>query len=440
MRGEAYQPQPGLQATLRRMVDPDYGLANRFVELGAHADAPDLFVTCVEGGPASYMVDHAQPVWANCSNASGAAYQRRDACWATLGELAERYCASVYERDAMLVANAKMLPGPTLPVENMILFSEAQYSSPAFPFHRYAIDETYLWQKGQNLTSGGEVFAPIQLLYLSNEWAHQMLMQTVPTGLACHSDPEAARLSAILELVERDGFAAMWALGRGLPRLHLSATDRLHLSLQTQKALENTVLRVSLYAIPNEFGVANIVAAVEHDTLRFGAFGAAAALSPYRAIEKAVLEAQHTWVGLAQSMPMIGHQDRPAPQAGDIKTPHDHAYHYMHEENWDTLSWFLSGGQSLGLDELCVTGRMDTSEALIGRLAEHGFETYLFDLTTPDIQSLGLQVVRAIVPGLQPLCFGAGLVTQDRRRLQQLARLWNCAVPSILTNQPHPFP
>lgn len=435
-----------LPATLRRMVDPDYGLAHRFVELGANPLAPDVFVTCVEGGAGAYMVDHAHPAWANCSNASGAAYGRTDACWATIGELAERYCAAIYDRSIFLHSTAEALSGAAMPVENMILFSEAQYQTDGFAFKPYSTSQSYAWQCGTHLNSSTEIFVPAQLLYLSYEWADQMLMQTVSTGLACHSDPDAACLSAVLELIERDGFAAAWALGMGLPRLELSTAERLRLSLETQNALDNDTLRVTLYGLPNEFGIANIVAVVEHVTLGFGAVGAAAALSPFKAIEKAVLEAQHTWIGLSLSMEReppkarAGKVKSSPPDPSQIKTPHDHAQHYMHPDSWAELSWFLSGERMVSLAELCEEGEVSGSRELVKRLHEHGFDTYLFDLTTDDIRSLGLKVVRALVPGLQPLCFGAGLLNEDRRRLTFLSKLWDWPMPDTLTRQPHPFP
>jgi len=51
-----------------------------------------------------------------------------------------------------------------------------------------------------------------------------------------------------------------------------------------------------------------------------------------------------------------------------------------------------------------------------------------------------LKVVRAIVPGLQPLSFGRAPVSDDRRRLQTYAELWQWPMPEQLTVQPHPFP
>ena len=221
-----------------------------------------------------------------------------------------------------------------------------------------------------------------------------------------------------------------------LPRLELSDADRACLSAPTLYALERGGLAVTLCAIPNEFGVANIVAAAEHKALGFGAVGAAANICPYKAIEKAVLESLHGWIGFSQTA-----AKRQAPLTrGEIETPHDHALYYMHKENWADLSWFLHGGDTIQLESLRRGPVIDTSDGLVQRLRAHGFGAYLFNLTTDDIASLGLEVVRALVPGLQPLSFGKAPVSEDRRRLQTYAELWHWSMPEVLTTQPHPFP
>jgi len=295
--------KPSLGRTMRAMIDPKFGIAHRLVELGASPVARDIFVSCADGGSPSYMTDHARTDWDNCASASGAAFSREAACWATLGELVERYCASIYDRSAMetATANALLVRGEVImPVEDMILFSGAQYKEDHFPFCRFDRNLDEVWYAGLRLSDGTKCYGPAQLLYLSYEWRARMLTQTVSTGLACHSQPEMAQLSALLELIERDGFSGAWLLGMPLPELVLSDEDLAVLSPQTQRALAHDVLKIELRAIPNMFGVFNIVAFARHERLGFGAVGASAKLCPYQAIEKAVIEALHGWIGFSQ--------------------------------------------------------------------------------------------------------------------------------------------
>lgn len=426
---------PSLGRALRMLVDPVYGVATQFFELGASPYAPDVFVSYAEGGPPSYLIGHEQTTWQNCSVASGAAYGRQDACWATLGELAERYCASIYDHADLVRSKKSYAPVSYLPIEEMILFSDAQYQDPGFPFKRFDSDAQTDWVAGYDLANARGIYAPAQLLYLSHEWRNTMLMQTVSTGLACHSDLEKARLSAILELIERDGFASAWLLGMPLPRLQMSAAQRACLSEPTCNALESGVMDITLCAIPNEFGVANIVAFAEHPELGFGTVGAAACLCPYKAIDKAVLESLHGWIGFSQTPSQSGMLIKE-----DIKTPHDHALYHMQPEAWAELGWFMHEGEDITLADLNYEPIMHSSDDVALRLRAHGYMTCVFDLTTDDVSSLGLNVIRAIVPGLQPLSFGKTPVSEDRRRLQACADFWKWPMPDTLTIAPHPFP
>lgn len=426
---------PSLARTMRLMVDPAYGIATRFIELGSNPLAPDVFVAYAEGGAASYLTDLTSVNWHNSSTASGASYEREQACWATLGELAERYCASIYDRKTFHRSKGEMLAPTALPVEQMILFSKEQYADPGFPFKPYDPEGELDWVEGVDLRSGDKIYAPVQLIYLSYEWADHMLMQTVSTGLACHTDKKKAHLSALLELIERDGFASAWLLGMPLPRLTLSQTDLAQLSEKAKQALELGDLEINLYALPNAFGVANIVATAVHQQYGFGLVGATAGLCPYIAIEKAILEALHGWIGFSQAM-----TGRTPLTLGEIETPHDHARYYMKETAWLKLRWFLTGGKDVSLADLHLDTDLTSAEELAEKLGQNGLGAYCFDLTTEDIACLGLTAFRALVPGLQPLSFGKTPVSEDRRRLQTMSNFWGWPMPRSLTTQPHPFP
>lgn len=427
---------PSLPQTLRRAIDPRFGIGNRLVELPANALAPDVFVSLVDGGPPSYFIDHEGADWFNCSNGSGAAYTREDALWSTLGEMIERYCAAIYDRSTFAQASANALGTSAMPVGDMILFSGDQYSSPDFPFAAFDPNMTMPWSKGTNLQTGEAAFAPAQLLYLSHEWRGHMLMQTVSTGLACHIDTERACLSGLLEVIERDGFAASWLLGMPLPQLMLSQADREKLSPETLRALDSDLLAVSLHAIPNEFGVANVFVFAEHPRHGFGVVGGAAKLCPFEAIEKAVVEALHGWIGFTQR---TFHQDE-LPTLETLQKPHEHALYYLQPDIWQSLSAFRNSAISLTPNDLTSTSKLETSTDVVAALGRAGYESFLFDVTTPDVRQLGFHTSRAIVPGLQPLSFGQTPISEDRRRLARLAEFWDWAMPVHLQTCPHPFP
>ena len=69
--------------------------------------------------------------------------------------------------------------------------------------------------------------------------------------------------------------------------------------------------------------------------------------------------------------------------------------------------------------------------SIVALLAAAGHEAVIADITTPDVRAAGMAVVRALVPGLLPISFGAG-----RERLGG-ARLAGLPL-SRLNRIPHP--
>jgi len=429
--------QPSLAITLRRVVDARAGIATRLWEMTADALAPDLFVAAVEGPAASYFINHERAAWSNTSSGSGAAFTRDQALWATVGETMERYSASIYDPDAFTLAREAELPNSVIDMSAFILFAPEQYAQAGFGYHAYDPQRPRAWIKGKYLASGAPVWAPAQMVYLSQGWgAEEVLGQTVSTGLACQVSEEAAALSGILELVERDGFASAWLLKWGPPRLLLDEATRALLSPQCRKALANPELPITLCAAPNPFGVFNVFAFAEHPQLGVGCVGACARLTLAAAVEKAVIEVLHGWAATLRARNGV----EPIPEKHEIKSPHDHSVYYHSAAAWADMAWFRSSTETVGPDDLQVGLAVKTLSDLVQRLEEHEIATSCYDVTSEDVALIGFHVVKVLAPGLQPLLFGFGAVANDRRRLEANAVFWGINPNTALNLEPHPFP
>lgn len=429
--------QPSLPMTLRRVVDARAGIATRLWETTADVLTPDLFVAAVTGPEASYFINHEPALWNNSSGGSGAAFTRDQALWATVGETMERYSASIYDEKEFTIATESELPGPAVDMDDFILFAPPQYADAATPYHAYDPEHSRAWIEGRDLASGTPVWAPAQMIYLSQGWAPgDVLGQTVSTGLACHVGEERAVLSGLLELIERDGFASAWLLKWGPPKLRLDAETRSKLSPQCLKALANPGLPITLCAAPNPFGVFNVFAFTEHPVLRVGCVGACARLDLAAAVEKAVIEVLHGWAATANAR----RGNEAIPLRHEIKKPHDHSLYYHHADSWAEMAWFRSSEQSVEAASLQAGPSVETLPELVVRLDAHGISTSCYDVTTDDVASLGFNVTKVLAPGLQPLLFGLGVVSDDRRRLEVNARFWGLDPGIKLNPEPHPFP
>ncbi|MBW8881878.1 MAG: YcaO-like family protein, partial [Asticcacaulis sp.] len=291
------------------------------------------------------------------------------------------------------------------------------------------------WVRGVDMTGGREVLVPAAMTYLGYVRDHddEIINQNDSTGLACGLSAETARMAALCEVIERDVFASNWLLMRRPPRLDVApAFERLEVAVQV--ALRGGRPDIRLFHLAHVFGV-HVVMCVVTSADGTGAVGAAA--SPYilRAVEKAVCEGLYSW---SSGRKLAG---RRLESVDDIKRPTDHLTYYLPPDRFrHVLSLCEGGGVVSMLDLLVGEHRHVTSGDIAVMLRNDGFDAAAVDLTTPDVATLGMSVVRAVVPGLQPLIFGPACVhAPDPRRLNQWRRQWGIAGQTLNPN-PHPFP
>ena len=69
-----------------------------------------------------------------------------------------------------------------------------------------------------------------------------------------------------------------------------------------------------------------------------------------------------------------------------------------------------------------ATDVLDAIEGCVRLIARQNMEVIVVDVTSPDVLDVGLHVVRAIIPGCQPLFFGSGMQRiSDRARMNEYA-------------------
>ena len=132
-------------------------------------------------------------------------------------------------------------------------------------------------------------------------------------------------------------------------------------------------------------------------------------------------------------------------QPDEVCRLEDHGAAYAHPLWRDRAAFLWSAEETRRLDEMprLPAGEEAVSPlaALVEELRRHHLELIAVDLTTPDVSSSGLHVVRAVVPGLQPIGFGPFGLRLGGRRLYGLAeRLGRACSESELNADPHCFP
>jgi ribosomal protein S12 methylthiotransferase accessory factor len=168
-------------------------------------------------------------------------------------------------------------------------------------------------------------------------------------------------------------------------------------------------------------------------------------LDPDRAIRKSLEELAHTrqfarhlkntmpWVQANSDYRSVSHQD-------------DHIRFYCEQENAHLAEFLYASQKRIDfrhLENVASGNPLRDLEILVERVRAMNLRLFVADITTSDIKSLGLTVVRAIIPGLHPLFMGHAY-----RALGGI-RLWN--VPQKLGYRgitaasgdnpaPHPYP
>lgn len=431
---EAENPQ--LAEIWQRVVDPRIGIVRQVYETAGGADAPSLFIASAETAPPAFIRSNG-----NCSGtgivAAGAGLTRQSALWSMMGEAVERYSASIFYRDELHRASFAALGDKAVNPASFIRYSPAQYAKPDFPFSPPDPDRVIDWVQGTNLLSEEAVYLPAQLVYFDYDGASQeAVAQNVTTGIACGPDWDFAVATGLLEVIERDAFMSCWQLGLTPPELCLADADWRTFPATIRALLTSTKWSVSLRLLDSDIGIPTVLALVTASDRSRSAVGAAAHPDLRRAITKAVIEAFHTWVWTRQLDKMT------QPDEADIKSFSDHVRYYVGADHQHGLDFLRARGPSA---ETPLSRFRDLNPSETVRLALHalnavGFQAYAVDVTASDIRSLGLTIVRVLVPGAQPLAAGTGMMPEDDRRLRQLASRLGKKFPDRLNPTPHPFP
>ncbi len=365
----------------------------------------------------------------------GAGLTAMDAIFGAVGESIERYCAS------RVPPNLPELPypGPGLlgPLELGLASALGQdVSRVGSPGHVSNIKfVACLGAAEENLTG----LAAAQSVFLPYDAAdgEQMLTASSSTGLAAGLSYQYAATRALCEVVERDAFSLLWAGALDSPVI---ANDCLEGSGfgALARVVAGTGRQLTLSLITQDVQLPVVAATLaSHDEPPFFIIGASANPSPLRAVRSALMEAL---LGLHfySRWPM---PELPPRELGgarrSVSSYSDHSG--LHARSRDLLGsteflWSTSGRGQVQLprepseDPLCRT---------VHALITAGLRPQLADLTLPDAAACGWRVLKALVPGAQPLDFDES----NRFALTGRARgLLGFTEADTGNPVPHPFP
>jgi ribosomal protein S12 methylthiotransferase accessory factor len=363
---------------------------------------------------------------------------------AAIGEALERYSAMFVPRELVRITTARELKAKAVPPSRFALFHPTQLTMSRFPCSPFTEDTRTAFVEGVSLTDGEPVYLPAELVYLARPAPSlRPVAYSTSSGLACAPTPVEGALAAALEVVERDAVMLAWKCALSLPLFDWS-NDAGLVSLD-RRFFGRSGLRFAVLD-GSRFLDVPVAIAVVHGTPGSGAalaMGAGSAATIGEAWLKALAEGfgVYRWLRTQTA-------DTPAQSEPDtIESFDDHMRYFAADERAE-LAAFLDASEerTATRDVRPLEGdkprqQLDT---LLRRLGAHGITAYAVDVTSPDVRSLGLAVVRVVVPELCALDASHRARFLGGRRLYTAAHQAGfLAAPlqvSELNALPHPFP
>ncbi len=426
------------------LIDDRVGIIHHLKELPKEAGAPDFFHFYAQACNTSAFSGQK-----NSADAGGASAKRETAVAKAIGEAVERYSSAIFEAQDLPLTSWNSAPFPCIHPEQFALYSPGQYQRTNFPFVPFDQSSTVRWTPAVDPLSGEQWFVPAAMVYMPYffDRAHgeSPIVQPVSTGLACHCSKEGAANSAICEVIERDAFTITWQASLGMPKVKIGSLSQSNQDLV--KRFRRTGDVITILNITLDVEVPTILSVLQNSSPDAPAlvFATASHLDPEQAVRKSLEELAHT-----RRLAQLLKSNLPCPSSSDdydtIVTQNDHVGLYCFHENAQLANFiFLSKIEMSFLDiPNDSTGNLTQDfQTVLKKIKAVNHTALLVDLTSSDIQGLGLSVFRAIIPGFQPLFFGHSIRSLGGRRLWDIPQC--LGYTSVLRGSgdnpaPHPFP
>ncbi len=340
--------------------------------------------------------------------AAGVAADWDAAFMKALGEGLERYAAGIYRRDAFTVAPAGDVANP-IPPDAFVRPADAAAYDP---------DDALPWTTGEDLATGDPAGLPAEFVHFPPP--EKRYRPAITTGLGLgNSGPEAA-LSGLYETIERDATMISWY--STIEPLGLDVDDDTFAELEKRARSESLSVTPLLVTADVDVPVVAVGVHREDEWPRFAA-GSGASLDPAAAAGSALAEALQNWTELRS----MG-REAAANESAAIGT---------HADFPEATREFFDPDASVPLDGLGdpEPTEREELEAVVERVRAAGLQAYGARTTTRDLETLGFETARVLVPGAQPLFTGDPFFGA---RAREVPRSMGFA-PSLDAGY-HPFP
>lgn len=278
------------------------------------------------------------------------------------------------------------------------------------------------WTRGTDLVTGETTFVPSELVRCNHEEVDEPLQPSTTDGLSCHESKTLALLNSLYEFIERDAFMTTWF--KRCPPERVTDID-----------VETETSQLSFHLLDYQTGIdvpAVGCIGVNSEMKRPYAVYAGAAGPDYpTAIDNALEEASLIWTSLNSTL-STDREDYHDIDPHEITNLQDSLFYYSDPTNFGPLEFLLQGPtqslQSLKSNR-SFSDPKEELDHLLSLLADAGVTPVAVEITPPDIEALGLVVMKVIIPELTSLSLPSFPFDAHPRLANE-----------IQTDMPHPYP
>ncbi len=346
----------------------------------------------------------------------------------TLGEAAERYCLHFPGTAGLIDASHVDLDQSTdrvVPFDYIDVFDPEARDQVGL--RRITPTTSIQWQLGTNLLTGNDVYVPAQWIWLAGTGATTRWYPTTSSGSACHGSVQAALSGAITERIERDAVMRTWY--RQVTPTAVEIDEESHLHTLDLTRFESAFRRIRFLELesPVDVPVAGCVATDCRDRAPKFVMGGDADPSFSSALQGALLETAQSWAYLKD---LVVRNRRREIDPGRIYNLEDNLLYYSFPAQFPHVAFLLEGPVKRyrpdGDEQPSPSARLGR---LLRALRQADMTPIAVDVTTRDVEEVGLSVVKVVIPELLDLS------------LPSLPPVRHPALAGRdITDKPHPYP
>jgi ribosomal protein S12 methylthiotransferase accessory factor len=383
---------------------------------------------------------------------SGKGMDAERALMSTIGEACERYGSTAWTPDMIRRCRIADLGMDHVSPADLVLFADDQYD--ALRYARWDPTAEIGWFTGFDAATREPVAVPAVEAVLGYEGSDaDHLYLSTSNGLAAGASPDHAALNATLEVIERDAYLISWC--NRLPGTRINPiTVPNPIVHALVEAYRRRSISLELYRVPTDVDAVSVYVAIgvqlRDDAVGPGpaaVVGLGADTDDAAAAGKAALEVGQIRPALKGRLRDPEVRKRQLELIDDparVDELDDHDLLFAHP---DALPWLAFWREHPAVPWSPPPRRPgdDLSARLasvVGAIRGAGSRLVVCELTPPELAALDIHVARAVVPGFQPIHFGADELRLGGTRLYDVPSrlgLSGAVTRDELNLLPHPI-